>query len=82
MCKKTDKITGIVEKDIRSTNSPGGRKLKEDVVNSIKDHIKSFPFMESHYSREKSKRKYLSSNMSLTKMYELYILHQDFYGKF
>ena len=30
--------------------------------------------MESHYSREKSKRKYLSFNMSLSKMYVLYIL--------
>ena len=64
----------MLKKEIRSTNGPGGRRLKEDVVNSIKDHIKPFPAMESRYSREESKRKFLSSNVSLTKIYELYIL--------
>lgn len=64
----------MLKKEIRSTNGPGGQRLKEDVANSIKDYIKPFPAMESRYSREESKRKFLNSNVSLTKIYELYIL--------
>ena len=30
--------------------------------------------MESHNTREQSQRKYLSSNLNITKMYELYLL--------
>ena len=39
----------------------------------IKEHIKSFPVMESHYMREQSSRRFLGSNLNLTKMYELFL---------
>ncbi|XP_062710640.1 uncharacterized protein LOC134284011 [Aedes albopictus] len=38
----------------------------------IEQHIKSFPAYFSHYTREKSSKKYLSSDLNITKMYELY----------
>lgn len=38
----------------------------------IEEHIKSFPAYFSHYTREKSSKKYLSSDLNITKMYELY----------
>ncbi|CAH0692027.1 unnamed protein product [Spodoptera exigua] len=38
----------------------------------IIDHINSFPRLESHYCRKKSKRQYLDSKLSISKMYELY----------
>ena len=40
----------------------------------IRQHIKLFPVMKSHYAREKSKsRKYLSSLLSIAEMYRLFV---------
>ena len=36
------------------------------------DHIRSFPVIESHYCRSKTKRKYLESGLSINKMYQLF----------
>jgi len=38
----------------------------------IKKHIETFPTTESHYVRKKSKRHYLDSRLSISKMHELY----------
>ena len=51
----------------------GNRKLSCDLTDSVKDHIKSFPIMESHYVRARSNRQYLSSSLSLLKMFDLYL---------
>ena len=47
-------------------------KLDAVVVESILDHIKSFPVMESHYLRAQTERQYLDSNLNIEKMFELY----------
>lgn len=39
---------------------------------SVRNHIKRFPSMESHYCRSKSAQQYLSSDLNLDKMYQLY----------
>lgn len=57
--------------DRRGRKTPGN-KTPEEQISLIKEHIESFPVMESHYVRQSSKRKYLDSRLSILKMYELY----------
>ena len=47
--KATDPATHIVAE--RRKPEHGGRKLADEKVNLIKNHIKSFLVMESHYIR-------------------------------
>lgn len=51
-----------------------GRHKKIDVETRriIKEHIESFPAVESHYTRSKSKRLYLASNLNISKMFQLF----------
>ena len=65
---KTDEH-GVVENEARG--KMGNRNL--DLTVSVKDHIKSFPIMESHHVRARSNRQYLSSSLSLHKMFDLYL---------
>ena len=44
-----------------------------EVIEEVKNHIKGFPVIESHYVREKSKRQFLSSNLNLHTVFELYL---------
>ena len=69
--KATDPATHIVAEQRKPEH--GGRKLADEKVNLIKNHIKSFPVMESHYLMEQTKRKHLSSNLNLCKMYDLFL---------
>ncbi|XP_055600876.1 uncharacterized protein LOC129749808 [Uranotaenia lowii] len=46
--------------------------ISEDHLNYIKAHINSFPAYSSHYCREKSQKKYLSSDLNIAKMFRLY----------
>ena len=39
----------------------------------VRSHIESFPDMESHYPRKESNRKFLSSNLNIRRMYDLYV---------
>ena len=47
-------------------------KYDEDSLNLVKNHIKLFPVMESHFCREHTKRQYLASNLNIRKIYELF----------
>ena len=51
------------------------RKLSDSTRQQINDHIRSFPVIKSHYSRSKHSgcRKYLSPNLSVKQMHELYV---------
>lgn len=57
--------------DRRGRKTPGN-KTSEEQISLVKEHIESFPVMESHYVRQSSKKKYLDSRLSILKMYELY----------
>lgn len=48
------------------------RKVDAEIATLIKEHIESFPAVESHYTRAKSQRLYLSSDLTITKMYNLF----------
>lgn len=67
VAKKND--NGLTEPDKRGSHS---NKTKDTVIQSVKDHISSLPSYESHYSREKSKRRYLGPELNITLMYKLY----------
>jgi len=47
-------------------------KTPDDKLKNVKDHIESFPVMDAHYIRKDTHRKYLGSDLSINKMYELY----------
>ena len=49
------------------------RAFDEETISAVKDHIKSFPVMESHYVREGTKRQYLSPELNVEIMYRLFI---------
>lgn len=57
--------------DSRGKTKPAN-KTSEDKVNEVKEHIESFPKKDSHYCRKDTTRQYLSENLSISKMYELY----------
>ena len=61
----------FVGTDQRGRNTPGNKTPTVD-ENFIHRHIKSFPVVESHYTRKYSQRKYLAQDLSIEKMYKLY----------
>ncbi|XP_065680363.1 uncharacterized protein LOC136094417 [Hydra vulgaris] len=47
-------------------------KTSEMRTNAVREHILSFPQVESHYCRASSKAKYLSPELSIKELYRLY----------
>lgn len=70
--KNKDVSTNTPKSDGRGKSAKSLRSLNEDVKNTVRDHIKSFPTVESHYCRATTNRTYLESNLNLVKMYKLY----------
>lgn len=79
LCISVDAITEAVsnidslgfydKNDRRGVKSPPN-KTKAEEVKLVKEHIDSFPVIESHYCRKDSKKKYLYSDVkSVVKMY-------------
>lgn len=64
--------SGVTEHDKRGLN-PAPNKISEEQKNSVRDHIKSLPVVDSHYCRCSSKRKYLPSGLSENRLYQDYI---------
>ncbi|XP_053685829.1 uncharacterized protein LOC128735366 [Sabethes cyaneus] len=62
---------GIAGDDMRKDNE-SRKQIDPEHAEYILNHIKSFPAEESHYSREKSSCLYLSSDLTIHRMYELY----------
>ena len=48
--------------------------IKPDIKQSVRNHIKSFPKYEDHYSRERgdTERRYLNPGLSLKKKFKLF----------
>jgi len=47
-------------------------RISNEVKGCINYHISSFPLVESHYARERTMKKYLDSDLNISKMYHLY----------
>uniref|UniRef100_A0A2S2NKT1 DUF7869 domain-containing protein n=1 Tax=Schizaphis graminum TaxID=13262 RepID=A0A2S2NKT1_SCHGA len=74
MCitKKKNSVSAITEPDQRGKHAPSN-KLSDNIIEHVKNHIRSFPSYSSHYSRERTKRKYLGPDMNISRMYQAYI---------
>ena len=58
--------------DMRGKAAPAN-KTPTEIVDKVKQHIDSFPRMESHYCRASSNREYLEPGLNITKMHHLYL---------
>lgn len=68
--KKSD-INGFTGEDSRGKH--GKQKKTEDaLLESVFQHINSFPRIESHYCRSRTKKEYLEGGLNLSMMYRLY----------
>uniref|UniRef100_A0A1B0BZH4 Uncharacterized protein n=1 Tax=Glossina palpalis gambiensis TaxID=67801 RepID=A0A1B0BZH4_9MUSC len=67
------------ESDGRGTMAGSFRKTDEEKIKVVREHILSFPACDSHYRRahHTSGRKYLSADLDIRKMYELYVKKCD-----
>lgn len=52
-------------------------KITDEKIRDIHDHINSFPAYESHYTRRDTAKKYLQSDLTISKMYELYCSNRE-----
>lgn len=48
------------------------KKTDEKLINSVIQHINSFPRIESHYCRARTKKEYLEGGLNLSMMYRMY----------
>ncbi|KAI4469687.1 dna-directed rna polymerases i ii and iii subunit rpabc2 [Holotrichia oblita] len=58
--------------DNRGKKEPYNKTPAAD-IDKVKQHIESFPVMESHYVRKSTQRKYLDCKLNITKMHSLYL---------
>ncbi|XP_058821270.1 uncharacterized protein LOC131683363 [Topomyia yanbarensis] len=63
--------SGVTADDLRSKNK-SQKTLHESDLNYIEQHIRSFPAYTSHYARERTEKLYLSSDLSVNRMHNLY----------
>lgn len=68
--KKKSSKTGFIDPDCRGKHEPKNKKTEER--NFIRQFIDAYPKYESHYSRKRSKKLYLPSNLNIKKMYDEY----------
>ena len=78
LCISTKRVnTALKKKTSGSIDDKRGKKMPPNKLSSQKEekvvqHIKRFPRYKSHYTRAESQRKFLSPELTLAKMYELY----------
>ena len=64
----------LVASDQRGKHSSRPHAISEQLKKQIRQHIESFPCRKSHYSQtDNRKRRYLSENLSISRMYLLYL---------
>ncbi|KAE8740036.1 hypothetical protein FOCC_FOCC014464 [Frankliniella occidentalis] len=69
---KKKSVSGIAKDDARGKKRPK-HALKPEVRLAVLNHIESFPAYESHYCRAQTQRLYLSPELNVQKMHELYL---------
>ena len=68
--EKKNPITGTPKSDGRGKHPK--KVINQERKQLLRDHIRSFPVVESHYCRSSTKKQYLESQLNLQKMYDLY----------
>ena len=69
---KIDK-TGVISPENRGGRTKKQQSRDRNISNLVDTHINKFPRVESHYCRRESSCKYLSFDLSLTKMHTMYL---------
>ncbi|CAH1183064.1 unnamed protein product [Ceutorhynchus assimilis] len=62
---------GIIKEDCRGKHG-NHKRIDEEVVNSVFDHINSIPRIESHYTRKDTKREYIDGGLTIAEMHRNY----------
>lgn len=70
--KKRSTNSGMCKVDNRGKHG-NHKKINENDKEMIRNHIKMFPAVESHYSRAHSEKTYLNPDLSISQMYRLYV---------
>ena len=70
LAKLTEEVTMMAEEQGKHSKH---QKISDTIREGIRAHVNSFPRVESHYTREQTKREYLESDFNLATMYRLYI---------
>ena len=56
----------------RRLKRPSSNKASDAVITQIRNHILSFPLMESHSCQQSTSRQYLHANLNFKKLHEAY----------
>lgn len=64
--------TGFSPKSRQGKHDVRPHKIKGEVLDLIRNHIRSFPSRNNHYGLKDSKRIYLQQDLNIKKMYELF----------
>lgn len=62
-------VDGVKPPTIRP---PPATKICDESMQTVSDHINSFPTVESHYCRSSTHRRYLDPSLNKSKMYRMY----------
>lgn len=63
----------MIPSDQRGSHINRPHKISREVTDCIKKHISRFPVVDSHYTRKDSKKQYLESYLSNSKMHRFYL---------
>lgn len=69
---KKSSCGGFTLNDLRGKHG-NQKSLDPELVTGIKNHIHSFPRIESHYLRNQTSREFLDGSLTLSTMHKLYI---------
>lgn len=65
-------ISPVLISGQRGTHRNRPHEIPREVTDCIKQHISMFPVVDSHYTRQNTRKQYLESDLSIAKMYRLY----------
>lgn len=63
---------GFKAADKRGKHGHYGRAVDPQIKENIRNHIKSFPLIDSHFCRARTSKKYIDGSLNLSTMYRLY----------
>jgi hypothetical protein len=78
--KNSESTSGVICMDMRGKHG-NSRKIASTLKDGIRMHIKMFPLYQSHYARERTDKLFLSPELNVRKMYELYVKQMNSVGE-
>ena len=69
--EKEDPKTGLIAPE-RQGKHGKQRRVSEAVLNSVREHISTFPTVDAQNGKSKCKRQYLEAGLSVAKMFRMY----------